>query len=161
MRSVARFVFRLLSALYLLGALAAFFAAGIAVFTINDRASASGTNLTEASFDVIFRGHMQIADVLFFVALLLVVAAFVGGLDRRARGAAIVLLVLDIVQATLAVTGGPGVRALHPVVGVLIVGVATVVVATWAPSGLGLSLRPHQTAPPRTPEETPGDTTTR
>ncbi len=124
MRQAARVVFRLLAVVYLLGAVGAFFAAGVAIFTLNSRATPAGETLTEASFDQVFRGHLAMGDLLFFVAVLLVVVAFVAGVAGRMRIGVVALLVLDIVQATLAFAGGPTIRALHPVVGLLLLAIA-------------------------------------
>jgi hypothetical protein len=124
LRQAARVVFRLLAVVYLLGAVGAFFAAGVAIFTLNSRATPAGETLTEGSFDQVFGGHLAMGDLLFLVAVLLVMVAFVAGVDGRKRLGAVALLVLAIVQATLAFAGGPTIRALHPVVGLLLLAIA-------------------------------------
>ena len=100
MRQAARVVFRLLAVVYLLGAVGAFFAAGVAIFTLNSRATPAGETLTEGSFDQVFGGHLAMGDLLFLVAVLLVMVAFVAGVDGRKRLGAVALLVLAIAPAT-------------------------------------------------------------
>lgn len=98
---------RLLALLFLAGALVQFFLAGLAAF--------GGT-----SYDA----HRVWGDVLTAVSLVLLVLAFAG--RREALQASAVLFGLMIVQQILAAVGTdvPVLGALHPVVGLAVLGVA-------------------------------------
>jgi uncharacterized protein DUF6220 len=98
---------RILALLFLAGAVVQFFLAGLGVF--------GGT-----SFDA----HRIWGDALTVISLVLVIMAFVS--RREALQASAVLLGLMIVQNLLAAVGTdvPVLGALHPVVGLAVLGVA-------------------------------------
>ncbi len=132
MRRAAFIVHRVFAWAYLAGGIVAFFAAGLAVFTLNAAAS-TGTAIDDASFDRAFGGHLLLGDALFFVALAVAIAALLARPGRHVILASVTLLVLDIVQATLAFTSATAVRALHPVVGLLLLVTAAYLVAGSPP----------------------------
>jgi hypothetical protein len=108
----------ILSQLFLGLALVQFFLAGLGVF----RAKPHGSDkLFESST---FDPHRIVGDVTQVVALLILIAAFVGARDRIRLSA--VLFVLAVLQGILANVGGdaPIVGALHPVNGLVLLAVA-------------------------------------
>ena len=112
-----RTVHRVLLSVFTLGVIVQFFLAGLGVFRVQDGASSS-------RFDHVFQPHRVLGNVLLIVALLVLVAALVGRLGRGQALLGLVLTLLVFLQSVLANAGPSGVRALHPVVAVLILGLA-------------------------------------
>ena len=108
---------RVLAQLFLALAVIQFFLAGLGTFKFEDSDS--------SAFDI----HRAVGDLLGLIALILIVLAVIG--RKQAQQASIVLFVLMIVQNILAGFGedAPVVGALHPVNGLLILGVAMLVIA--------------------------------
>jgi Family of unknown function (DUF6220) len=123
-RSVARTAYRYLALLFLLGVIAEFFLAGLGVFRTQHVATKAGTTLTTAAFNHSFDPHLVLGDALLALSLVLCVAAFASRMGRRAQWTAVALFVVLGVQAMLAFAGPAAVRALHPVLGLLVVGAA-------------------------------------
>jgi len=122
--AVVRVVYRFLAALFLAGVVLEFFLAGLGVFRTQLDATAAGTTLTKTMFDHSFEPHLMLGDILFGVSLLLLVAALLARIGRRGVLTALGLLVLLALQATFAFAGPAGVRALHPVLALLVLGTA-------------------------------------
>ena len=112
-----RTVHRVLLSVFTLGVIVQFFLAGLGVFRVQDGASNS-------RFDHVFEPHRVLGNVLLIVALLVLVAALVGRLGRGQALLGLVLALLVFLQSILANSGPSGVRALHPVVAVLILALA-------------------------------------
>jgi small-conductance mechanosensitive channel len=112
-----RTVHRVLLSVFTLGVIVQFFLAGLGVFRVQDGASSS-------RFDHVFQPHRVLGNVLLIVALLVLVAALAGRLGRGQALLGLVLTLLVFLQSVLANAGPSGVRALHPVVAVLILGLA-------------------------------------
>ncbi len=124
LRNLSRAGYRALAWLFLAGVVVEFFLAGLGVFHTERDATKAGTNLTKTGFDHLFNSHLVLGDILFAVSLGLVLAAAAGRIGRRGVLTTIGLLLLLTVQATFASAGPPVVRALHPLVGLLILGTA-------------------------------------
>jgi hypothetical protein len=122
MRDAAFRAYRWLAALFFAGVVAEFFLAGLGVFRTQDVATTPGTTLTRASFDHSFGPHIVLGDVLALISLALFVVVLVARPGRRVLLTTLAVLVLIAVQATLADAGPPAVRALHPVLGLLVLG---------------------------------------
>jgi Family of unknown function (DUF6220) len=122
MRDAAFRAYRWLAALLLAGVVTEFFLAGLGVFRTQHAATTAGTTLTRASFDHSFGPHVALGDVLALISLALVVVVLVARPARRLLLTTLAALVLIAVQATLADAGPPAVRALHPVLGLLVLG---------------------------------------
>ena len=138
MTTVARAVYRYLAALFLAGVVAEFFLAGLGVFRTMLGATAVGTTLTRAAFDHSFQPHLLLGDLLFGAGLLLLVVALLARLGRREVLTALGLLILLAVQATFAFTGPAAVRALHPLLALLVLGTAA-----------AINVRAFRAGPPR------------
>ncbi|HEX5247623.1 MAG TPA: hypothetical protein VFW41_10890 [Gaiellaceae bacterium] len=95
-----RAVHRVLLSVFTLGVVVQFFLAGLGVFRVEHGAS-------DARFDHVFAPHRALGNVLLIVALLV-----------------LVLVLLVFLQSILANNGPSWVRALHPVVAVLILALA-------------------------------------
>jgi hypothetical protein len=117
-------VYRWVAVLFLAGVVAEFFLAGLGVFRTQHEATKAGSVLTKTGFDHNFDPHLVLGDVLFAVGLVLCVTVFAAGVGRRARLTSVALFVLLVVQAALAFAGPAAVRALHPVLGLLVLGAA-------------------------------------
>jgi hypothetical protein len=112
-----RSVHRVVLSVFTLGVIVQFFLAGLGVFRVQHGAS-------DARFDHVFGPHRALGNVLFIVGLLVLVAAIVARLGRTRVLISLVLPLLVFVQSILA-NGGPSwVRALHPVVAVVILALA-------------------------------------
>ena len=124
MTSVARIIYRFLAALFLAGVVLEFFLAGLGVFRTQIDATGTAPALNKSTFDHNFHPHLMLGDVLFFVSIILLIVAFVAHIGRGGVLMTAGLLVLLIVQATVAFKGPAEMRALHPVLGLLVLGVA-------------------------------------
>jgi K+-sensing histidine kinase KdpD len=112
-----RSVHRVLLSVFTLGVIVEFFLAGLGVFRVRH-----GTS--DARFDHVFDPHRVLGNVLLIVALLVLVAALLARLGRGQALLALVLTLLVFLQSILANNGPSWVRALHPVVAVLILALA-------------------------------------
>jgi predicted transporter len=112
-----RSVHRVVLSVFTLGVIVQFFLAGLGVFRVQHGAS-------DARFDHVFGPHRTLGNVLFIVGLLVLVAAIVARLGRTGVLISLVLPLLVFVQSILANSGPSWVRALHPVVAVLILALA-------------------------------------
>ena len=110
-------VHRVLLSVFTLGVIVQFFLAGLGVFRIQDGASGS-------HFDHVWGPHRALGNVLFIVALLVLVAALVARLGRTQVLLGLVLALLVFLQSILANNGPSWIRAFHPVVAVLILALA-------------------------------------
>ena len=115
MQRAAHLGYQALCGLFVVAALLQFFLAGLGVFG------------TGASFEV----HATVGIVLVIASVILLVLAgilvFRGNLARSSAGLAVLLLVLVVVQYALVELfseGAPALAALHPLNGVLVLGVA-------------------------------------
>jgi hypothetical protein len=124
MRAIAGVVYRWLAALFLAAVVVQFFLAGLGVFRTQHETAGKGARLTTAAFDHSFGPHIALGDVLVLVSAALVVAALVARLGRGVLMVTVAVLLLVIVEAVLASAGPPGARALHPVVGLGVLGTA-------------------------------------
>lgn len=124
MRNAARAVHRWLGALFLLGVVAQFFLAGLGVFGNQDEAASGGTTVTKQAFDNSFGPHVALGDILVVLSVALVAAALAARLAGMALRSTLAVLLLAIAGAALANAGPPAVRALHPVVGLGVLGAA-------------------------------------
>jgi hypothetical protein len=115
-----------------------FFLAGLGVFNIASDATTTGTTLTASGFDQQFHAHLLLGDVIDLLAFVILGAALAARFDRRRLAIPAVLLVMVVVQAALAFTGPPELEALHPVVGLAILGLAV-----WAVRDTRSSAAPH------------------
>jgi hypothetical protein len=98
-----RTVHRVILSVFTLGVIVQFFLAGLGVFRVQDGASSS-------RFDHVFEPHRVLGNVLLIVALLVLLG--------------LVLTLLVFLQSVLANAGPSWVRAIHPVVAVLILALA-------------------------------------
>lgn len=110
-------VHRVLLSVFTLGVIVQFFLAGLGVFRVQDGSSSS-------HFDHVWSPHRTLGNVLFIVALLVLVAALVARLGRGQVLLGLVLALLVFLQSILANNGPSWVRAFHPVVAVLILALA-------------------------------------
>lgn len=94
-----------------------FFLAGLGVFRVEDGASSAG-------FDRVWDPHRTLGNVLLIVGLLVLVAAVVARLGRTLVLVNLTFPLLVLIQSVLANSGPSWVRALHPVVAVLILALA-------------------------------------
>lgn len=124
MRDTARTVCRWLAALFLSGVVVQFFLAGLGVFRTEQEAASAGAGFTKTGFDHAFGPHIVLGDVLGIISIALVAAAMVARPGRRALLATLAVLLLVIIQAAVADAGPLAVRALHPVVGLGVLGAA-------------------------------------
>jgi uncharacterized protein DUF6220 len=112
-----RAVHRVILSVFTLGVVVQFFLAGLGVFRVQSGAS-------DSHFDHVFAPHRALGNVLFIVALLVLVAALVARLGRGQVLLGLVLSLLVFLQSILANNGPSWVRAFHPVVAVLILALA-------------------------------------
>jgi K+-sensing histidine kinase KdpD len=112
-----RAVHRVLLSIFTGGVVVQFFLAGLGVFRVQNGAS-------DARFDHVFAPHRALGNALFVVALLVLLAALVGRLGRGQVLLGLVLSLLVFLQSILANNGPFWVRAIHPVVAVLILALA-------------------------------------
>jgi hypothetical protein len=124
MRTTILWLYRGLTVLFFAGVVVEFFFAGLGVFYTQRDATTTGTLLTQSTFEHNFNPHLLLGDILFGISLLLIVAALAAGLGRRAVLIAVGLFGLLAVQATFAFSGPADLRALHPVLALLILGAA-------------------------------------
>ena len=122
MRDAARTVCRWLAALFLVGVVVQFFLAGLGVFRTHHEAASARATFTKTAFDHGFGPHIALGDVLVIISIAFVAAAVVARTGRRALLTALAVLLLVIIQAAIADAGPPAVRALHPVVGLGVLG---------------------------------------
>ena len=112
-----RNIHRYLLSIFTLGVIVQFFLAGLGVFRVEGGAS-------DSRFDHVFAPHRALGNVLFIVALLVLLAALVARLGRGQALLGLVLALLVFLQSILANDGPSWVRAFHPVVAVLILALA-------------------------------------
>jgi hypothetical protein len=122
--NAAATIYRYLIALFLILVGIEFFFAGLAVFGIASDATTSGTLVTAKDFDNQFRPHLLLGDAIDILSFVVLGAALLARIGRRRLLIPVALLVTVLVQATLAFVGPPALEALHPVVGLLILGIA-------------------------------------
>jgi hypothetical protein len=109
-----------LTGLWLLGAVVAFFLAGYGVFS----ATKGNTGEYHMSGSDQFGAHAITGSALTLVALLVLIAAVVARIGGRHLWLSVGLFVLMIVQNILPHIGLAGIAALHPVNGLLMLGLA-------------------------------------
>jgi hypothetical protein len=114
---VAAAAYRYLLSLFTLGVVVQFFLAGLGVFRVNHGAS-------DSRFDHVFSPHRTLGNILFIVALLVLVAALIARMGRTRILITLLLPILVFLQSVLANDGPSWVRALHPVNAVLILALA-------------------------------------
>lgn len=124
MKNAAATSYKYLIALLLALVAIEFFLAGLAVFGIASDATTSGTLITTKDFDNQFRPHLLLGDAIDILSFVVLGAALLARVNRRRLLIPVALLVVVLVQATLAFVGPPAVEALHPVAGLLILGIA-------------------------------------
>jgi Family of unknown function (DUF6220) len=140
MTALARAAYPYLVLIFLTGLVAEFFLAGLGVFDTQHAATVGGTTLTKTRFDQYFGPHLVLGDVLFLVSLAVIAATLLGRMSRRTRLIALGVLVLLIVQASLAFAGPAGVRALHPLLALFVLA-GTAYLAADARSGTNIAQR--------------------
>jgi hypothetical protein len=123
-KNAAATAYKYLIALFLALVGIEFFFAGLAVFGIASDATTNGTLITAKDFDSQFRPHLLLGDAIDILSFVVLGAALLARFNRRRLLIPVALLVVVLVQATLAFVGPPAVEALHPVAGLLILGVA-------------------------------------
>lgn len=134
MRSVARTAYRYLALLFLVGVIIEFFLAGLGVFRTQAAATKAGTTLTTAAFNHSFGAHEVVGSALGVVSLVLVGCALAARIGRRGLIVIFGLLLIVLVQSALAYSGPSWVRALHPVLGLVVLGAAGhVAYRAWRP----------------------------
>jgi hypothetical protein len=134
-RSVARTAYRYLASLFLVGVIIEFFLAGLGVFRTQAAATKAGTTLTTAAFNHSFGAHEAVGSALGAVSLALVGCAVAARIGRRGLIVIFGLLLIVLVQAALAYSGPSWVRALHPVLGLVVLGAAGhVAYRAWQPN---------------------------
>jgi Family of unknown function (DUF6220) len=131
MRRTATLVHRVLVGLWLLGAFLAFFLAGLGLFetTTHSKLESGAVKVATSSR---FDPHRITGDVEILIALLILIAALVARQGRRHVGLSALLFGLMIVQALLAGAGvdnGAFWGGLHPVNGLIMIGLAFALVA--------------------------------
>ncbi len=136
--ALARRAYPWLVLVFLAGLVAEFFLAGLGVFATQRDAATSGTTLTKTRFDQYFGPHLVLGDVLFLLSFAVIAATLFGRMSRRTRLIALGLLAVLVVQASLAFVGPAGVRALHPLLALLVLA-AAVRLAADARSGTNVS----------------------
>lgn len=136
MKDAARTVYRLLAALFLTGVVVQFFLAGLGVFRTQQEAASAGATFTRTAFDHSFGPHIVLGDVLGIISIALVVVALLARPGRSVLLTTLAVLLLVIVQAAVADAGPPAVRALHPVVGLGVLGAAGYAVCLTGVPGL-------------------------
>ena len=119
----ARQLFCWLAAVFVLGAIIEFFLAGIGVFETQRVGTTAGSTLTKHALDNNFGPHIVLGSILVVLTIALVLVAFIARLERRLKLVSLGLFVVIAVQAALADSGPPALRALHPVLGVLALGI--------------------------------------
>ena len=125
MRLWFRRLYPTLAVLFLVGLVVQFFLAGVAMFAVVSDA-AGGTIVNESAIDKALQAHFLLGSVLDLAPLLLIAVAFVGRLGGRTVRLATGLLALVWIQTAFSALGPPGVRALHVVLGLLLLAVAAV-----------------------------------
>lgn len=126
MRRTATLVHRVLVQLWLLGAVIAFFLAGLGLFetTTHSKLESGAVKVATSSR---FDAHRITGDIEILIALLILIAALVARNGRRHVGLSALLFGLMIVQAILAGAGvdnGAFWGGLHPVNGLIMFGLA-------------------------------------
>jgi hypothetical protein len=112
-----RTVHRVLLSVFTLGVIVQFFLAGLGVFRVDHGAS-------DARFDHVFSPHRTLGNVLFLIALLVLLAALLARLGRTRVLLSLVLPLLVYLQFVFANNGPSWFRALHPVNAVLVLALA-------------------------------------
>ena len=123
-KAAASTAYRIVIAIFAAGVVVQFFLAGLGVFRAQHDATTSGTLMTEHRFDNHFHAHIVLGDLLLLVGLVAFLLALLARLDRRATLLTLLLPVLVFVQSVLANAGPPGLRALHPVNALNILGIS-------------------------------------
>ncbi|HTV12741.1 MAG TPA: DUF6220 domain-containing protein [Acidimicrobiales bacterium] len=126
----ARPLFYWLAVLFVLGAVVEFFLAGLGVFETQRLGTTAGSRLTKHAFNNNFGPHILLGSILVVLAIALVLVALVARLERRMKLMSLGLFVLIAIQAALADSGPPALRALHPVLGVAALGLGVHLVLT-------------------------------
>jgi len=108
---------RVVLSVFTLGVVVQFFLAGLGVFRVQNGAS-------DARFDHVFGPHRALGNILFIVALLVLLAALLARLGRGQVLLGLVLSLLVFLQSILANNGPTWVRAIHPVVAVVVLALA-------------------------------------
>jgi uncharacterized protein DUF6220 len=104
---------RYLLSIFMLGVVVQFFLAGLGVFKVTGGAS-------EQRFDDVFAPHRALGNVLFVVAIVVLLAAVVARLPRARVAVSAALVVLVFLQSVFADNGPAWFRAVHPVNAALI-----------------------------------------
>jgi uncharacterized membrane protein len=110
-------VHRIFLSVFTLGVIVQFFLAGLGVFKVQNGAS-------DSRFDHVWGPHRTLGNVLFIVALLVLVAALAARVGRTRVLVSLLFPLLVFVQSLLANNWPSWVRAFHPVVAVLILALA-------------------------------------
>ena len=110
-------VHRVLLSVFTLGVVVQFFLAGLGAFRVRNGA-------TSSHFDHVWAAHRTLGNVLFIVALLVLLAAIVARLGRVPVFLSLLLPMLVFIQSVLASNGPAWVRAFHPVVAVAVLALA-------------------------------------
>jgi hypothetical protein len=133
-RSVARTAYSYLASLFLVGVIVEFFLAGLGVFRTQAAATKTGTNLTTAAFKHSFESHLVVGNTLGVLTLALVGCALAARIGRKGLIMIFGLLLIVLVQSALAYSGPSWLRALHPVLGLVVLGAAGhVAYRAWRP----------------------------
>ena len=112
-----RTIHRYLLSIFTVGVVVQFFLAGLGVFKVTGGAS-------DQRFDHVFAPHRALGNVLFIVAILVLLAAMVARLSRARVALSAALVVLVFLQSVFANDGPAWFRAIHPVNAALILALA-------------------------------------
>ena len=123
MRAWFRRSYPILVVLYLVGVVVQFFLAGAAMFAIVSDTAGGSATVNEDAIETALRSHFLLGTVLDLAPLLLIAVAAIGGLGGRTVRLTTGLLALVWIQTTFSAIGPPGVRALHVVLGLLLLAV--------------------------------------
>lgn len=135
MQQAGRAAYRYLVALFVAGVIVQFFLAGLGAFRTQHDAGA-GTAVTDKRFEDNFSVHVALGHALGVVGALVFLAALAGRLGRGRALLALALPLLVELQSVFANAGPAVFRAIHPVNGCLILGIAGVLAhRAWASRG--------------------------
>jgi len=114
---VLRNIHRYVLSIFTLGVIVQFFLAGLGIFKVTEGASGK-------RFDHVFAPHRALGNVLFVVAVVVLLAALVARLQRSRILLSLALPVLVFLQSVFANNGPSWFRAIHPVNAALILALA-------------------------------------
>ena len=124
MQQAGRVAHRYLAAAFVAAVIVQFFLAGLGAFRTQHDASIGSVG--DKRFEDNFSNHVMLGHLLLIGGALVFLAALAGRLGRRRALLSLALPLLVELQSVFANVGGSAFRALHPVNGCLILGIAGV-----------------------------------